>query len=359
LEVLAVTFLPEEFEVPTLLETERFRMRPITVHDLIKDYEAVMISAEHLRSSLPWGWPPEDLALEQDLIDLGWHQKEFQLRSSFDYAVMSPDEKRLLGCVYVDPPTKAGFDAEVYLWVRADELETGLEWALEEVVRRWIAERWPFEKVAYPGRDFSWAQWDVSPVVGETRTAQAGVASFDQLESKRLILRRFKYADLAPLLAYRNDPEVARYQAWESCTEREATAMIDELKSLQPGNPGEWFQFAIELKETGALIGDCALKVEEDGRQAEVGFSLSREHQGKGYASEAVSRLLDYAFGDLGLHRVVAITDQENEPSFALLERLGMRREGHFIQNAWFKGRWTSECLYAVLAEEWLRKPRA
>jgi RimJ/RimL family protein N-acetyltransferase len=181
---------------------------------------------------------------------------------------------------------------------------------------------------------------------------------FTHLESERLTLRRFADSDLAPFLAYRNDPEVARYQAWESCTEREATAMIEELKSLQPGAPGEWFQFAIELKETGALIGDCALKVEEDGRQAEVGFSLSREHRGKGYASEAVSCLLDYAFGDLGLHRVVAVTDQENEPSIALLERLGMRREGSFVHNAWSKGKWASEYLYAMLADEWLRKPR-
>jgi RimJ/RimL family protein N-acetyltransferase len=180
-------------------------------------------------------------------------------------------------------------------------------------------------------------------------------AGFTRLETEQLILRRFDDRDLAPFLAYRNDPEVARYQAWESCTEREASAMIEELKSLQPGTPGEWFQFAIELKETGALIGDCALKVEQDGRQAEIGYTLSREHQGKGYASEAVSRLLDYAFGDLELHRVVAITDQENEPSFALLERLGMRREGCFVQNAWFKGRWASEYLYAVLEDEWLR----
>ena len=102
------------------------------------------------------------------------------------------------------------------------------------------------------------------------------------------------------------------------------------------------------------------MKIEQDGRQAEVGFTLSREHQGKGYASEAVSRLLDYAFGDLGLHRVVAITDRENERSFALLERVGMRREGHFVQNAWFKGRWASEYLYALLEDEWLRRtPRA
>jgi RimJ/RimL family protein N-acetyltransferase len=179
-------------------------------------------------------------------------------------------------------------------------------------------------------------------------------AGFTRLESERLILRRFDDSDLMPFLAYRNDPEVARYQAWESCTEHEASAMIDELKSLQPGTPGEWFQFAIELKETAALIGDCALKVEQDGRQAEIGFTLAREHWGKGYASEAVSRLLDYAFGNLGLHRVVAITDRENEPSIALLERLGMRREGCFVQNAWFKGRWASEYLYALLEDEWL-----
>ena len=134
--------------------------------------------------------------------------------------------------------------------------------------------------------------------------------------------------------------------------------MIEELKSEQPGTLGEWFQFAIELKETGALVGDSALKVEEDGRQAEVGFTLSREHQGKGYASEAVSRLLDYVFGQLDLHRVYAITDQENAPSVALLERLGMRREGAFVENAWFKGRWSSEYLYAVLRDEWLQKPR-
>ncbi|MDQ3863269.1 MAG: GNAT family N-acetyltransferase [Actinomycetota bacterium] len=183
-------------------------------------------------------------------------------------------------------------------------------------------------------------------------------AGFTRLVSERLILRRFKDSDITPFLAYRNDPEVARYQAWESCTEREAIAMIEELEARQPGTPGEWFQFAIELKKTGTLIGDCALKAEEDGRQAEVGFTLSREYQGKGYAQEAVSCLLDYVFGELGLHRVVAITDQENEPSFTLLERLGMRREGCFTQNAWFKGRWTSEYLYAVLEDEWSRRPR-
>jgi RimJ/RimL family protein N-acetyltransferase len=149
---------------------------------------------------------------------------------------------------------------------------------------------------------------------------------------------------------------VARYQSWESCSEREALDFLREMRLSEPGTPGEWFQFAVELKETGQLIGDCGLKTEKDGRQAEIGFTLSREHQGIGYASEAVSRLLDYAFANLGLHRVVAIVDQENAPSVALLERLGLHREGSFVHNAWFKGHWSSEYLYAILRDQWLRK---
>jgi RimJ/RimL family protein N-acetyltransferase len=110
------------------------------------------------------------------------------------------------------------------------------------------------------------------------------------------------------------------------------------------------------LKGTEQLIGDCGLKTEKDGRQAEIGVTFAREHQGKGYAYEAVSRLLDYAFGDLGVQRVVAIADRQNAPSVALLERLGMRREGSFIRNVWFKGHWASEYLYAILRDEWLRR---
>src|SRR5205807_8892992 len=94
-------------------------------------------------------------------------------------------------------------------------------------------------------------------------------------------------------------------------------------------------------------------------RQAEIGYTLSRPYQGRGIASEAISRLLEYAFVTLDLHRVIAITDCENTASIALLERLGLRREGHFLQNVWFKGKWGDEYLYAILKEEWLRKQNA
>lgn len=177
------------------------------------------------------------------------------------------------------------------------------------------------------------------------------------LETPRLRLRRFRTDDRAPFLSYRNDPEVARYQSWESCSVEEATRFIEEQESRQLGVPGTWFQFAIELKATAALIGDCAFKInEEDSRQAEIGFTLARQHQKRGYAAEAVARLLEYGFAELRLHRIIAVTDCENGSSVALLERLGMRREAHFIRNIWFKGKWGDEYLYAMLRDEWMMK---
>lgn len=180
---------------------------------------------------------------------------------------------------------------------------------------------------------------------------------FTTLQTERLVVRRFTDSDLPTFMAYRNDPEVARYQSWDSISERRAQAFIREMQGLEPGIPGEWFQFAIELKETGELIGDCALNVNrEDPPQAEIGYTLARAHQGKGLGQEAVSAVLDYAFEAFGVHRAIARLDAENNASAKLLERLGFRREGHFIRNMWFKGRWADEYLYAVLRDEWLQR---
>jgi hypothetical protein len=160
-----VTFLPPEHPIPPGFEGRGFRARPITIHDAVKDYDAVMTSADHLRERFPlWNWPPDDgLSLEEDLIDLAWHQKEAELKRSFNYVVLSPDESRVLGCVYVDPPEKQGADAEVTFWVRVEEAETGLEQELERVVRQWIATEWPFERVRWPGLEISWQEWDRLP----------------------------------------------------------------------------------------------------------------------------------------------------------------------------------------------------
>jgi hypothetical protein len=156
-------FVPPEFEVPERLETSEFRLRMLTVNDVVKDYDAVMTSAEHLRKVFPGGSWPEGLTLEQNLIDLGWHQKEFQKRRSFAYTVVTPSESAVVGCVYIDPTRKRGYDAEIHLWARQSELASGLETRLYTAVKEWINREWPFEKPAFPGRDIEWDGWHGIP----------------------------------------------------------------------------------------------------------------------------------------------------------------------------------------------------
>ncbi|MBD2294091.1 GNAT family N-acetyltransferase [Anabaena sphaerica FACHB-251] len=177
------------------------------------------------------------------------------------------------------------------------------------------------------------------------------------LETPRLLLRTFKYGDINAFIAYRNDPEVAKYQSWDiPYPETAAREFIEYLQQTKPGTLGEWYQLGIALKTTDEIIGDCAFCIlAEDGQQAEIGFTLSRQHQGKGYATEAVTCLLAYLFTEYKLHRVRANCDSENIASIQLLERLGMRREGHFVKSLWFKGEWVDELWFAILREEWER----
>jgi hypothetical protein len=156
-------FVPKEFKVPERLETKEFRLRMLTVNDVVKDYDAVMTSVEHLKTIWPGGSWPDGLTFEQDLIDLGWHQKEFQRRTSFAYTVVTPSESKVTGCVYINPTPKRGYDAVVYLWARQSELQSGLESRLFSAVRGWLAKEWPFKKVAFPGRDISWEDWRKIP----------------------------------------------------------------------------------------------------------------------------------------------------------------------------------------------------
>ena len=119
----------------------------LTVNDVVKDFDAIIARVTPDGTPAPWS----ETTLEQNLVDLGWHQKEFELRRSFAYTVVRPDESQVLGCVYVYPSDDA--DAEVRLWVRREAWQEGLDPVLEDAVRRWIAERWPFERVVWYERE--------------------------------------------------------------------------------------------------------------------------------------------------------------------------------------------------------------
>jgi RimJ/RimL family protein N-acetyltransferase len=178
------------------------------------------------------------------------------------------------------------------------------------------------------------------------------------LTTERLSVRRFQDSDLESFLAYRNDPEVAKYQGWSlPYAPESALAFIGAMKSIPLAAPGMRCQVAIELKSTGEMIGDIFFMVlQEDARIARIGYSLSQAHWKKGYASEAVSRMLDYLFRDLFLHRVAADCDPENIASYRLLERLGFRREGHFIESFPLgDNRWGDEYYYGLLEREWVK----
>jgi [ribosomal protein S5]-alanine N-acetyltransferase len=159
-------------------------------------------------------------------------------------------------------------------------------------------------------------------------------------------LRRLRPDDLAPLQAYRSDPEVGRYQGWEAMTDAEAEAMIAEMAAAPCPTLGDWVQIAIADAETDALLGDIGLHVSDSGDEAELGITLAPHAQGRGLAQEAVRALIAGLAADTTVRRLVGITDARNTPSARLLERLGMTFEAE--QETVFRGEPCRERRYAL-----------
>ena len=141
-----MTLVPEDFAVPAGLDHERFRLRMLSIDDVVKDFDAL---CERVNRD---GEPQKRFVetVRENLVDLGWHEKEFKVRRSFAYTMVAPDESQVLGCVYVDPC--ATCDARVWMWVRRSAWEDGLDPVLEATVRELIAREWPFERVDWGKR---------------------------------------------------------------------------------------------------------------------------------------------------------------------------------------------------------------
>lgn len=150
-------FVPASFDPPTLLITDDYVLRPITATDAESDHAALMSSVDHLQGVFGPGdtWP-EGVTLEENRSVLGWHEEEFADRAGFVYTVRSRFGDRCLGCVYIYPSRRSEYDADVLYWVTADEAEDGGDERLSRHVRFWLETNWPFDAVAYPGRDVDW-----------------------------------------------------------------------------------------------------------------------------------------------------------------------------------------------------------
>ena len=143
-------FVPEAFVVPPMLETKHFRLRMLSVDDVEKDYEALMETQGRFHS-MGLSWPRDGFTIQENLADLERHQQEFLAREAFAYTVVSLDESRVLGCVYINPADKDDVDASVGMWVRQSEYDKGLEAVLFDEVKKWLSSSWPFANVIYPG----------------------------------------------------------------------------------------------------------------------------------------------------------------------------------------------------------------
>jgi RimJ/RimL family protein N-acetyltransferase len=176
------------------------------------------------------------------------------------------------------------------------------------------------------------------------------------VRTERLLLRPWRQDDLDIYHRLRGDPGVVRYLYDEPLDREGARAKLDGLCS-ELDVPGQWTNLAVELADSGEVVGDVGIGwVSDVHRQDDVGYSFLPEHHGHGYATEAAAAMVELAFTNLGAHRVTGRLDARNTASARVLERLGMRREAHFVQNEWVKGEWTDEAVYAVLTDEWVER---
>jgi RimJ/RimL family protein N-acetyltransferase len=178
-----------------------------------------------------------------------------------------------------------------------------------------------------------------------------------QIASERLTLRPIQLTDAALIFTYRSNSAINRYQGWIPKTIDDVYDFITKLTSLEINVPGSWFQLVIIKKDDLKLIGDIGVHfLDSEGYQAELGITLNENHQGKGFATEALRGVINFLFDHLNKHRITASIDPRNLKSVQLFERLGFRKEAHFKQSIFANGEWVDDLVYTVLKDEWKSK---
>ncbi|APB71540.1 N-acetyltransferase [Paenibacillus polymyxa] len=174
-----------------------------------------------------------------------------------------------------------------------------------------------------------------------------------QFETNRLIIRDICRSDWESIHTYTSLPEVTRYTAWGPNTEEDTKAYIEQVLALQQEQPRQDYELAVCLKNNGILIGGMGIHVKDT--NAELGYVLNPDYQGKGYAAEAARALLDFGFSTLAIHRIYATCRPENTASEKVMQQIGMQREGLMREHWYYKGEFHDSYLYSILAGEYSR----
>jgi [ribosomal protein S5]-alanine N-acetyltransferase len=173
-----------------------------------------------------------------------------------------------------------------------------------------------------------------------------------ELSTERLLLRELEESDAQRMSEIESLPEVWRYLEGERRTLEKADEYICGIITEASVIPRRVFDFAVTLD--GLYIGRCGMgRNDRELRAAMLWYSLDPAYHGKGYATEAARAVLKLGFEQLGLHRIWADADPRNPPSIRVMERLGLRREAHHIENVCIRGEWCDSVIYAMLRSEW------
>ena len=181
-----------------------------------------------------------------------------------------------------------------------------------------------------------------------------------EIKTERLLLRELEETDAAVCNEYERDAEVVRYQSAGIRSLQESLEYIQRSRKAIDASPRLTFDLAVVLRSEDRLIGRAGIHVNDpESREGRIWYVLHPAQWGKGYIVEAMTALVDHGFGELGLHRVTADCDPGNHASARVAEKLGMRREAHFVENAWIKGVWVDSLIYAILDREWKARSRS
>jgi RimJ/RimL family protein N-acetyltransferase len=192
------------------------------------------------------------------------------------------------------------------------------------------------------------------PAVTEAQMALADVPPVP-IETERLRLRFTTPDDFGPLLELQGREDVTRWLPWGPRSEAQVRKSLAwKIAATMITTDGDSFTLAIERKDTGAYAGDLGLfSISHEHRGGELGYILHPDHHGQGFAAEAARPLLEIGFTSFGMRRIVGRLEPRNVASARVLEKLGMRREAHLVENEWLRGEWQSELVYALLEAEW------
>lgn len=173
------------------------------------------------------------------------------------------------------------------------------------------------------------------------------------LRTERLHLRELRRDDWQAIHCYARDPEVVRHLDWGPNTEEQTKSELDEAIARRASIPRLDFFLVVVLRQSDQVVGGCGLTIAKGNAQtATLGYTLNKDHWGKGYATESATAMVRFGFERLHLHRITANCDVLNVESIRVLEKLGMKREGQLRHDRYHLGRWRDTLVYGILAHE-------